>query len=213
MQDAIASGALGALAAVMGKVRCHLQAACPSIRIMTQESQSGMDSNVTQPWGPKACSWAGFPPGPLDRDDLWVNMTNCSFLVRGKLPLEQALPTVFGSQTGSVIRLVFLLLMVAVNGAKFGFMVRGMASLGATRFVALDLVAGTLTEAAADTVLFQHPPTLRWVGGAAMMTLGVWLIAQAKAPPPVAPPAVREKPEKTGRSASAARSSHHPHSD
>ena len=94
-----------------------------------------------------------------------------------------------------LIRVGLLALMVLVNGSKFGFMVRGMASLGATRFVAIDLVAGTVTEAVADTLLFRHAPTPRWFAGAAIMTAGVWLIAQAKEkalplepPPPARPP-------------------------
>jgi len=76
-----------------------------------------------------------------------------------------------------LLRGLFLGLMLAVNGAKLGYMVRGMAAMGATAFVAVDLVAGTVTEAAADTFLFSHPPTLRWGTGAALMTAGVMLLA------------------------------------
>lgn len=85
------------------------------------------------------------------------------------------------SQTTALIRVAFLGLMLAINGAKLGFMVRGMAALGATVFVAIDLVAGTITEAIADAALFGHRPSLRWTTGAALMTAGVFVVAMEQA--------------------------------
>lgn len=84
-------------------------------------------------------------------------------------------------QTTALIRVAFLGLMLAINGAKLGFMVRGMAASGATVFVAIDLVAGTLTEALADATLFGHQPSLRWTTGAALMTAGVFVVAMEQA--------------------------------
>lgn len=75
------------------------------------------------------------------------------------------------------MRLSFLLLMVGINGAKMGYMIRGMASLGSAVFVAVDLVVGTGVGAILDTMLFGSAPNWQWCAGIAIMTLGVYIVA------------------------------------
>ncbi|KAA0174889.1 hypothetical protein FNF27_03604 [Cafeteria roenbergensis] len=155
MQDAIASGFLGAAAAVMGK--------------------SGVDSGVTSGWGSTVCGFVGF------HEDSSALDVGAPSTVLESIAAHLAMLSTCSGLTTALIRVAFLGLMLAINGAKLGFMVRGMAALGATVFVAIDLVAGTITEAIADAALFGHRPSLRWTTGAALMTAGVFVVAMEQA--------------------------------
>ena len=93
------------------------------------------------------------------------------------------------------MRLAFIGLMLAVNGAKMGYMIRGMASLGSAVFVAIDLVTGTVVGAIVDAVVFVSAPNWQWAAGIVVMTLGVYIVAvESASSSPMAPAPVLEQP-------------------